>query len=63
MKFKIIDKCCNEYIESEIKQSDIEKVIYLGACIEIAPAKKGHSIIVHPDNTIEYIATETQHSS
>jgi hypothetical protein len=51
MKFKVIDRCCNEFTEVEVKMSDIshERVI------ELVPAKKGHSIVIHPDLTIEYM--------
>lgn len=60
MKFKIIDKCCNEYIQMELKISNRELfyISYKNKPIEIAPAKKGHLIIVHPDLTIEYIPKE-----
>lgn len=53
MKLKIIDKCCNEYFEHEIKYSDIKNLK------EILPSKKGHKIIVNSDMTIEYIKRET----
>lgn len=54
MKIKIIDKCCNEFHEIEIKNSDLSILTY-GDSIKIAPAKEGHSIIIHHDLTIEYI--------
>ena len=55
MRIKIIDKCCNEYKEMIIDKEAMAHVIYHGQPIQIAPAKKGHSITVHPDNTIEYL--------
>lgn len=56
MKFRIIDRCCSEYVEIEIKQVDIEFLGETKQAIEIAPAKKGHRIVIHADMTIEYVS-------
>lgn len=57
MIFKIIDRCCNEYKTIEVKDSDIVMLGKTDKMVEIAPAKKGHSIIIHKDMTIEYVPT------
>lgn len=62
MKIKIIDKCCNEYTEIEIKQSDLILLFSTKSPVEIAPAKAGHSIILHPDKTIEYVRSDPAHN-
>jgi hypothetical protein len=55
MKIKIIDKCCNEFVEIEIKANDIVNLGKENSMIKIASAKVGHAIVLHPDLTIEYI--------
>jgi hypothetical protein len=54
MKIKIVDKCCNEFSELEIKPIDLVFLYNTESFLQIAPAKKDHSIVIHPDMTIEY---------
>ena len=58
MIFKVIDKCCNEYMEIFIGNEDLARLGKLGGMIQITPPKKGHCTIVHKDLTIEYIPND-----